>query len=293
MGQRICSIEDCTNAAHSRGWCNTHYDRWRRTGVTGGPVRSRQRGRVCSIEGCTRAHEAHGYCSIHYARWRNGQPIIRACPTCGRDMFGSSMSIWCSAECRPSCSEPECDQPVKTRGLCVGHYDDLLSLERTGKPRSYRWAKDKRCLICGATDWDGKGRKVCSPRCQQLLVRNGGQPPPTLTECARCGSVIDLTERGKAGRKKRADTKMCHWCKERRHMRHKVSVMDVVNQRGIEPCAICSDPVDLALRHPDLFRASIDHIIPYSRGGTHDLDNLQVVHLYCNFLKSDREGFTI
>ena len=33
--------------------------------------------------------------------------------------------------------------------------------------------------------------------------------------------------------------------------------------------------------------ASIDHIVPRSKGGTHDLDNLQWVHTWVNMLKSD------
>lgn len=27
-----CSIDDCTMGVHARGWCNTHYGRWRRNG---------------------------------------------------------------------------------------------------------------------------------------------------------------------------------------------------------------------------------------------------------------------
>lgn len=250
--------------------------------------------RICSVPDCSAKHDARGYCRTHYSRWRKGLPVVLACITCGADVRTvNGAANYCRPECRPECSEDGCSRQSRTRGLCAAHYDDLYKLELTGKPRAYRWATEKRCVVCGATEWRGKGRKVCSGRCKRLLARNGGQPPPAIAECVRCGSVIDLTVRGKAGRKKRADTKMCAWCKARHGTRHRVSVMDVVAARGAEPCQICGEEVDLALRHPDLFRASIDHIVPYSRGGTHDLSNLQVVHLYCNYLKSDREGFTI
>lgn len=249
--------------------------------------------RTCSIEGCDRRHDARGLCRTHYTRWRLGKPLERPCVTCGRDVVTVSGRTYCSESCRPVCEVRWCDRPVKARGRCVRCYTDLLHEGRTGKTRSYRWADERRCVVCGATEWPGRGRKVCSGACKQLLARNGGQPPPKITDCVRCGSIIDLTVIGKGGRKKRADTKMCDWCKARRHARHKVSVMDIVNLRGIEPCAICSESVDLDLRHPSLLRASIDHIVPYSRGGTHDLSNLQVVHLYCNYVKSDREGFTL
>lgn len=32
MLPKICSITECTNLSRSRGWCNTHYERWRRNG---------------------------------------------------------------------------------------------------------------------------------------------------------------------------------------------------------------------------------------------------------------------
>lgn len=250
--------------------------------------------RICSVEGCGRRHDAKGLCRTHNSRVSLGKPLLRPCVTCGRDVVGRSSQDHCGGDCHPPCSEAGCDKPKKARGLCVAHYGDLLDFERTGKPRAYRWATEKKCVVCGTTEWAGKGRKVCSGKCQQLLQRNGGQPPPRLVNCERCGDVIDLTRTSpKSGRKKRADTKVCDWCKGRRSLRHKVSVTEVVNHYGVRDCGICGEPVDLTLRNPDLFRASIDHILPYSRGGTHDMDNLQVVHLYCNFLKSDREGFTL
>ena len=32
MDNRTCSAEDCGRLARSRGWCGTHYERWRRNG---------------------------------------------------------------------------------------------------------------------------------------------------------------------------------------------------------------------------------------------------------------------
>jgi hypothetical protein len=40
-------------------------------------------------------------------------------------------------------------------------------------------------------------------------------------------------------------------------------------------------------RRYDLLAASIDHIVPRSRGGTNDDGNLQIAHLRCNLLKHD------
>lgn len=53
-------------------------------------------------------------------------------------------------------------------------------------------------------------------------------------------------------------------------------------------CGICGQPVDKSLKYPDPMSPTVDHIIPCSRGGSDDLDNLQLAHRKCNRLKSDK-----
>ena len=47
-------------------------------------------------------------------------------------------------------------------------------------------------------------------------------------------------------------------------------------------CSLCGEWVKP--RH-----ASIDHIVPVSKGGTHTWNNVQLVHLVCNLRKGDRQ----
>lgn len=55
-----------------------------------------------------------------------------------------------------------------------------------------------------------------------------------------------------------------------------------------EICALCGRPVDKSLKYPDPMAATVDHIIPVSRGGhPSSLDNLQIAHFRCNRLKWD------
>jgi hypothetical protein len=63
-----CSIEGCDRLATSRGWCQTHYMRYRRHGDPGGAELLRGRYDGCSIEGCDRSHWALGWCNMHWQR---------------------------------------------------------------------------------------------------------------------------------------------------------------------------------------------------------------------------------
>jgi hypothetical protein len=50
-------------------------------------------------------------------------------------------------------------------------------------------------------------------------------------------------------------------------------------------CQICGEKVNPKLRYPNPMSASLDHIIPLSKGGTHETKNVQLAHLICNLRK--------
>ncbi len=47
-------------------------------------------------------------------------------------------------------------------------------------------------------------------------------------------------------------------------------------------CGICHRQIDPTLAYPHLRSASLDHIVPISRGGSHGLLNVQAAHWGCN-----------
>jgi 5-methylcytosine-specific restriction endonuclease McrA len=55
-------------------------------------------------------------------------------------------------------------------------------------------------------------------------------------------------------------------------------------------CLLCVTPVDPALRWPHLMSASLDHVVPMSRGGDHSYRNVQTAHLSCNIAKGNGAG---
>ena len=54
-------------------------------------------------------------------------------------------------------------------------------------------------------------------------------------------------------------------------------------------CAICGRPVNFGLKFPDPWSATVDHIIPVSKGGSPaDIANMQLAHLQCNRMKASK-----
>lgn len=53
-------------------------------------------------------------------------------------------------------------------------------------------------------------------------------------------------------------------------------------------CHICSQQVDSTLRHPNLMRASLDHVVPISKGGKHSYENCACSHVLCNSTKGNK-----
>jgi endogenous inhibitor of DNA gyrase (YacG/DUF329 family) len=250
MPKDTCAVTDCAKLAATRGWCCTHYNRWRKTGTTD-----------------------------------------KRCAGCGLDLgTGFTGQGKYHPDCRPQCAAPDCDRPIRGQGpYCIPHTQQMLRKGTVG-PLSY--AAEWVCIVCGVDVERGSGRRRhCSSRCQVIHSRTKGNRP-RYNECRRCGDLIDLLSKTPAGQFKRSDAKICDPCRRARYTRHKVSVSVIAKRSGTD-CGICGEQIDMTLRAPDLWRASVDHVVPYAHGGSHDIENLQLAHLWCNQVKHDRAGFTI
>lgn len=52
-------------------------------------------------------------------------------------------------------------------------------------------------------------------------------------------------------------------------------------------CIICKGEIDSRRRCPDWRAATIEHIVPIAKGGTHTWDNVGPAHYKCNMEKGD------
>lgn len=62
----------------------------------------------------------------------------------------------------------------------------------------------------------------------------------------------------------------------------------IVFDRDRWTCQLCNMPVFRVFRWPAPWSASLDHVLPLSRGGEHTYQNTQLAHLRCNLRKSNK-----
>jgi hypothetical protein len=270
MTTLTCSVSECEDPKSPKagqGMCGPHYRRWKQ-------LHSPR----CTIEECDKPKfNKDGLCSKHFSRLKRHGSTSDDALVRGKN--------------EGDCPIEGCDNPMRSAGLCAAHASQKRRIGEA-KPFGYKWAVRGNCKVCGKPCTERGRREYCSSACQVLVSRYGAVPPETV-QCGRCGDDIDLgTPIVGGGRKGRLDRAMCDHCFRARTTRHKMSV-SILAQRDGADCTICGEGIDMTLRHPEMRRASVDHVIPYSLGGTHDPENLALAHLVCNIRKSNRAGWTI
>lgn len=204
------------------------------------------------------------------------------CARCGLRFKAASAKSYCSPECsRLGRSAPfsplriapclECGRPFVRRTrerLCSAdcRVSRVASYDRQRYNANRRAAympkppKTYRCVLCKDT-FEAKGRrKYCGASCRQAVMIERNHPNVmrrnALYRAAPDLSRVAIFERDR-------------WC-----------------------CQLCLRAVDPEIMWPDPWSASLDHILPISRGGEHTPSNVQLAHLRCNISKRDRSSPT-
>ena len=61
-----CSAPGCHRQRRARGWCQTHYARWKKGQDMAPPIRAHFGTERCKAQGCQERHSAKGLCLAHY-----------------------------------------------------------------------------------------------------------------------------------------------------------------------------------------------------------------------------------
>lgn len=219
----------------------------------------------------------------------------RPCDGCGTAVPRTSPTApiprYCGDDCKPRCSVEGCDGARRKRGWCGSHYV-MWRAKGYVEPFGRKWAEPVPCKVCGSPPAYGY-REFCGGTCKALWVFYDGNVP-TEKPCLGCGVAIDLTARGRKGQRIHSVIVFCKRCKGEFN-KYALTTQQLAERDGTD-CGICGEPVDMDLRRyapGGLMCASVDHVLPRARGGTHDPENLQLAHLRCNMVKSDRVASSV
>ena len=286
---RQCIEEGREKPVFSREMCRTHYHRWWRA-----QPREKLTERPC-ID-CGEPIPRKATSGTIPKRCESCKPRPRTtCVACGSEIQRTPRPNgalapapkYCSDECKPRCTIKGCKRPRRKREWCANHYATWCTYGDPETPPKHRWAEQHLCLVCGRRPsdggWESPHRRWCSARCQRLWYKHDGEVP-TGFRCEECGKWVDLVRPGH--KRKRSDSRSCEACS--RVTKYSLNAFQVADRDG-NTCRLCGDEVDLHLRYPDWLSPSVDHIIPRSKGGSHEPDNLQLAHWICNVRRKDRD----
>jgi len=254
MSDRTCSVPGCVSEPGGRFYvtvqlCGKHYQRLKTYGDPTFVSRPKVNGVAkCQVNGCDKTSRVALYCSMHYSRLqRYGDPLITG---------GTKNCVTCGKEFpgnrKQSCCSIEC-----RKELILRYGREYQTELRATRPKAPIETYPASCQFC-STQFAATRRKFryCSTECF-LAHRSRGDDP----------NSVRRKERLNAARVER------------------FSKWSVFERDGLI-CGICSEPIDRDATFPDPLSASLDHIVPLSKGGEHSRANTRATHLRCNCRKS-------
>jgi 5-methylcytosine-specific restriction endonuclease McrA len=136
-------------------------------------------------------------------------------------------------------------------------------------------------------------RKGRSARQAQAQKKDRQARPPRRITCIDCSIVVILALRGASQQKRCADCAkkkaraiQKRMSSERRAWKYGAESDRYEDQDVFERdnwrCGLCRKKIDKRLKHPHMMAATVDHIIPYTKGGDNVLTNVHAAHRQCN-----------
>lgn len=185
------------------------------------------------------------------------------CADCGELMWRGTTSLpEGQARCRP------CRARSFTHGTMRGYkkfgcrcdlcrtVNNAAAREHQRRLRERQGRIVRKCAECGENFNPRSNQIICSPACRKIYYGRFGDH---YSRAQFFGVEYEVIDRS-------AVFERDGWC-----------------------CGICGLDVDPAEPFPEPGAATIDHVVPMSRGGGHTWTNVQLAHFYCNTVKGARE----
>ena len=240
-----CSVDGCEQPAKTARKCNTHYKRFMKYGTHDLPQRALLKDTLCTVPKCGATHYCGTYCKTHYSRFRKTGSATTR--KLGQVIDGKRVCATCKV-----------DTPLGLMSPSKGSYCRAC-VNAAGVARKMYKPKvigSKPCENCGEDfPFNKKKNRHCSTDCAQQTVNKRNWKHLQARRARLKDAFVESF--------------------------HSIEIYERDNWL----CGICGTQIDPAAKLPDQMSASVDHIIPISRGGTHERANAQAAHLFCNVSK--------
>lgn len=143
--------------------------------------------------------------------------------------------------------------------------------------------------------------QFCSVKCRYAYEKEHAKPKQLtpgqlaqteMRECECCGNIFaavlkqdkTCSQKCSAERERMRNVDHTHRRRARQRIGGYINKLQIF-RRDKWVCGICGETINPDANYPSMESASLDHIVPLSRGGVHALENVQAAHLRCNLAK--------
>lgn len=250
----VCAWDGCVRAARHRGRCPTHYREL--CGI--------ERGLKCGVDGCTKPYHQSGYCSSHHQRNRkHGDPLLGGKPpkvTRAQDHEDGTRT----------CSE--CQVRLPLTDFCA---DKRATLGRRANCKSCVKARSRASYYVNPENRSARVRRYRRENVDDIRAKDSIR-----------------YERDKPRRIELA-TEAVH---RRRALMQSTKLLPGITIRALrvkhgDLCCYCSVTMTFEPSRDRRFipdKATLEHVVPLSRGGLHDWENTRLACWQCNVRKNNK-----
>jgi 5-methylcytosine-specific restriction endonuclease McrA len=210
------------------------------------------------------------------------KPIVE-CRYCGKrvelDLLGGTRKKYCNNSCKDRLqTERKRPDPLQLEcRICGAHYE----------------TQRKRSATCGLETCQSENVRR-NMRKRDQLIREAS-PPTKVRTCGWCKGEIVIPRSYTGNRLYHPACKArARRVTDRRKNTNRRGVsgqrigVDQIGDRDNWVCQLCGQPVDSSLSGRCAEGPTVDHILPISKGGLDNLENLQLAHRECNARKGNR-----
>lgn len=229
----------------------------------------------CSIDGCENIVRSNGLCNTHVIRKRRGMDMNKP-------------QNWRPPRRKSDCSIDGCDRPSNQDDLCLFHLrrrDRGIPLD--APPGYQRPRAPKLCTQAGC-ERKHHGKGLCNFHYFRKIAGLNLDKPKATKKYTNEICLIENCGRPHAGKGKGL-CKTHYRAKYGRKYKNGLHWLPLGDRDGWV-CHLCGWVVEQSAgnwKNPN--GATVDHLIPRSKGGPDEWDNVRLAHYKCNHKRSDQD----